>query len=621
MRRIGIALLAVAALCCGLWVTAAEGPPREPGDPRVPEPMSPPESPIPEQPNISTFLAKMGEFYTRQQLEAGVYVGSEFCIACHPGYSPWRETKHAQALRRPLAQYSLVPGKGVVADFDGNGVDDFIQGLDFNQISSVFDRFKPNAPILGVTGGTYTITIGALTLPIVSTQGGTGDWKQRYLVRVPVTGTPDGFSRENYVSPVQYNEVTRQYVLYHPEAWYDDTNAPRFGPNTPVTVVAAENNRTYSKQCVGCHAPPPRAIGQDANGEWRYTAYPAVLFFPDDPGYFDYDHDGIFDLVNVGCESCHGPGSAHILGGGDPSRIVNPEDLSTEEANQVCGQCHSRVKSVPNGTYDWPFRDDIHTPWQPGRGLDLVDFFTDASGRWPDGIHAQQHHQQWLDFLESPKPGFQFHPVRCVECHDPHGYTSNEHLVRDVLVENGIRIPTKVENNSLCLACHAPFGPFSDLSKQMIADFEANRDAIEKVVKGHTNHPWGAERNMGLSRCVTCHMPKIATSAVPYDIRSHVFDAIPPENTLMYQDQGGMPSSCAASCHSPLVNSFGQGLDPDISVWNGRYDRNLANRLRRYFGPGGIWWDTSSDFSVTGENLQGAAAPGTYVSPSDDLED
>ena len=82
-----------------------------------------------------------------------------------------------------MTQYSLMAGKGVVADFDRNGVDDFIQGLDFNEISSVFDRYKPNAPILSVEDGTYYITIGELKMRVVSTQGGTGEWKQRYLLQ------------------------------------------------------------------------------------------------------------------------------------------------------------------------------------------------------------------------------------------------------------------------------------------------------------------------------------------------------------------------------------------------------------------------------------------------------
>ena len=62
-------------------------------------------------------------------------------------------------------------------------MDDFMQGLDFNTISTPFDPYKPNAPILSYAAGIYYMTIGELTVEVVINQGGTGDWKQRYLDR------------------------------------------------------------------------------------------------------------------------------------------------------------------------------------------------------------------------------------------------------------------------------------------------------------------------------------------------------------------------------------------------------------------------------------------------------
>ena len=562
-------------------------------------------------PGTSQLLLDLQSIYTKAELDDGVYVGSEFCLACHPGQASWRDTKHAVALRRPDARLSLQPGQGVVADFDRNGVDDFRQGLDFNQIRSVFDPFKPNAPILSYGGGMYYITIGQLRMPIVATQGGTGDWKQRYLLKVPVaSGGINGYSAENYVSPVQYNEVTREYVLYHPEDWYNGNNRPKYGPNSTAADLARLNGRTYSKKCIGCHTTGVRSIETTADGEYFYNAFVAVLFDPDDPAYFDYNRDGITDLVNVGCEACHGPGSQHILGGGDPRKIVNPADLETTEANEVCGQCHVRVKSVPDGVHGWPYNDAEGRMWRPGQGEPLDDFFTDASGRWPDGVNSRQHHQQYFDFLASEKPEFRFHPVRCDECHTAHGDTTNDHLIRDVLVENGVTIRTQDENDSLCLACHAPFGDFAELSKEDIANFEANRDKIARVVSEHSRHPFAPERRMGLSRCSSCHMPKIAKSAINYDIHSHSFEVIPPEKNLRFQAQGGMPDSCNVSCHATKANLFGLGITRDIGTWDEPFDRRAARRLLQYFGPGGVWWDTSDVDSVTFQNLESSAEPG-----------
>jgi len=584
-------------------------------------------------PNLEAQLAKL---YSQEELADRVYVGDEFCIACHDWGKYTRDVKHRQALRRPMAENTLIAGRGVVADYDSNGVDDFMQGLDFNEIESVFDKFKPNAPILGYGDGTYTITIGELTMPVAITQGGTGDWKQRYLLRVPVAGAmtaaatgmvfaqaADGLSNENYVSPVQYNEKTHGYVIYHSEAWYDDANMPRFGTTTTAAELSAENGRTYSKKCIGCHTTGIRELGQDPNGEWIYRPYPASLINPDRPEqYPDYDHDGIADIVNIGCEACHGPGSLHILGGGDPEFILAPSKLSTEDSNAICEQCHIRVKSVPNATHDWPRRDDVHEPWIPGvTETPLKDFYTDAAGRWPDGVHGKQHHQQYFDFYESSKPTFQFHPVKCVECHSPHT-ARQKHMIVTKIEDEGLEIPTSNDNNTLCLACHATHGAFEEITKEQVAEYDDNLDHIANVVAAHTNHPYAPTRTMGLSRCSKCHMPKVQKSAINYDIHAHTFEPISPEKTLAFQADGGMPNSCAVSCHSIKVNSFGFGIDPDIGTWTNYFDALTATELMKYFGPGGMWWDTDHAESMMQDAAAKAAAPGTIARiPESEMQD
>lgn len=539
-------------------------------------------------------LARVAALSAASTLPDGnVYVGSEFCLACHQK-ERWRTTKHAQALRRPMAEYSLIKGKGVVADYDKNGIDDFQQGLDFNQISSVFDPYKPNAPKLSFEAGTYFITIGELKMPVVFTQGGTGSWKQRFGVRIPVSDTPTKLSAEIYMSPIQYNEKTRSYVLYNDKDWYDTTTkAPKWVAGMTAAQISAHGG-SYSKNCIGCHSTGIRSLKQTANGEWLYSGWPATLSWPDDPSYFDYDGDGINDLVNIGCEACHGPGGNHILGGGDVTKIVHPGKLPVNEANEVCEQCHVRVKSVPNGTHKWPFNDATHTSWIPGSGEPLANYYTDSGGYWPDGTTSKQHHQQLSDLYRSSKPTNPFHPVRCFDCHDPHGSANKNMIVESIHDDRtNLDIPTANNNNTLCLACHATHGDFSSISKEEVAAYAENVAKIAAVVSAHTHHPYGPERSMGLSRCSKCHLPTVAKSAVDYDIHSHTFEVIPPEKTLHYQDAGGMPNACAVSCHGTKVNSFGLGLDPALGTWNAQFDKDLATVLMKYYGPEGLWWKRS----------------------------
>jgi hypothetical protein len=144
------------------------------------------------------------------------------------------------------------------------------------------------------------------------------------------------------------------------------------------------------------------------------------------------------------------------------------------------------------------------------------------------------------------------------------------------------------------LACHAnQEDEFAGITKQMVVDYEENRAEIAEIVERHTYHPYGPERQMGLSRCSGCHMPRTAKTAINYDVRLHTFESIPPEKTLFYQDKGGMPNSCAVTCHRNIVDFFPNGFDEDIGTWTEESDKTLAEWLLEYHGPGGKWWDTS----------------------------
>ena len=47
----------------------------------------------------------------------------------------------------------------------------------------------------------------------------------------------------------------------------------------------------------------------------------------------DYEGDGT--LLGVQCENCHGPGSLHVAGGGDPTKIT------VTYGADLCGSCHN----------------------------------------------------------------------------------------------------------------------------------------------------------------------------------------------------------------------------------------------------------------------------------------
>ncbi len=538
---------------------------------------------------VADAQAQLSKIYTAAQLQAGVYVGSNFCMGCHTDMTTYRDTAHANFLRRPVAQYSLVPGKGVIANALKGTQDDFVLGLDFNKLSGTpFDKYKPNAPKLSVQNGTYYITIGTLQMPVIFTVAGDKSGNaQRYVVKVPVADTPNKLSVADYYAPLQY-DPNAGWSASSPTGWYDaTTNAPKFSAGIGSAAIVASNGpSSHTSGCIGCHSTGVQSIGKTAAGEAQVTLYTAILYSANDPSYIDYNANGQMELLNIGCEDCHGPGSNHLLSYGDPSKIVNPANLTKAQQAEICGRCHITGKSVPAGSYNWPYNDATNTSWTPfdaAAGTPLSTFYTNAAKYWPDGtINGGRPYDQWV---QSNHATFAAHTVSCPDCHDAHNEGAGM-LIRSTVAQSTVVIPTAVDDNTLCLGCHATHGSFAGLTQQDVYDMtQGKTDATAKiasVVATHTNHPYAPARLMGLSRCTDCHMAAAG----------HSFKMLSPDLTLQYQQQGGMPNSCAAGCHNNRVDVFGIGMKGSATGWGTPFDTTLANALKHYYGNGGIWWNT-----------------------------
>ena len=50
----------------------------------------------------------------------------------------------------------------------------------------------------------------------------------------------------------------------------------------------------------------------------------------------------------VGCESCHGPGKAHVEGGGDKTKIISFKRLDSKTTSETCLSCHAGKEAHNN---------------------------------------------------------------------------------------------------------------------------------------------------------------------------------------------------------------------------------------------------------------------------------
>ncbi len=144
-------------------------------------------------------------------------------------------------------------------------------------------------------------------------------------------------------------------------------------------------------------------------------------------------------MANIGCESCHGPGSAHILGGGDPTKIVNPEDISNnQQRSETCLQCHVEIASAPNKTWGYTYDETDNKPFvmtNPPDDLSKYQVFTGEPlarrrpllGARIDDFKSSAHYQG-------------AHGIACNDCHDAMAETANPAQVRDVVSRSGITV-------------------------------------------------------------------------------------------------------------------------------------------------------------------------------------
>ncbi len=375
---------------------------------------------------------------------SSVWLGSAGCASCHAEiHATWSRTNHALSIR-PFAP-EIVPKEWDGERFEGRGVS---------------TRLGPG--------------------PAMETQGPGGATARFPVeqviglrrVQMFLTSMPGGRLQ---VLPVFLEVQTRK--------WFDYADFI-FGMPQGFTIAPDSSNswyvfaRNFNSRCGECH----------------HTGY--------EVGY-DADHGSYattWQEDNISCESCHGPGAAHahhwrtLATGRDP--ILNPSKMTAERANQVCGYCHAE-------------REEVVPGFLPG---DDLFAFTDVHGLedekhlHPDGRARELIHNMIPTRMSRCRTE-DGAPLRCSECHDPHGRGIPGDLRRPLL------------DDESCLRCHEQF-----------------RGRIEE----HTHHP---AASVG-SRCVSCHMPPLLIEGGHGRVRDHTISIPSPRNRSAH----GIPNACA-DCH------------------------------------------------------------------------
>ena len=148
-----------------------------------------------------------------------------------------------------------------------------------------------------------------------------------------------------------------------------------------------------------------------------------------------------------GCESCHGPGSAHVEGGGDVSKIVSFKSMSKQDANALCLTCHGAKHEQRHFAASAHASNDVgcldcHSPHNAKEPEHLL---VRAQPSLCYGCHATAK----ADFAKPYHHRVDEGLIQCSDCHNVHG-TATLRQVR--------AMPS---GDAICVKCHADKqGPF-----------------------------------------------------------------------------------------------------------------------------------------------------------------
>lgn len=389
------------------------------------------------------------------------YVGSQACAGCHAAeYASWQGSQHALAMQ-------VADDRSVLGDFSGKR---------FRSYGVTSEFFRRDGKFMVRTDGP---------------DGQLADFEIRHVFGL--------YPLQQYLVELPGGHVQALSIAWdaRPEAeggqrWFHLYPKEQIDHRDELHWTGRQQNWNY--MCADCHSTNLQKNYDPANGTYATT----------------------WSEISVGCEACHGPGSAHVTlaetaaargeslaASGltaqlderrgvawtiDPAtgNATRSKPRDSEREIEVCAQCHSRRGQFSNG-------------YRAGEALleHYLPALLEEDLYHPDGQQRDEVYN-WGSFLSSRMYA---RGVTCSDCHEPHGGK------------------LRAAANDTCAQCHA---------------------ASKYASATHHFHAAGSPG----SACVSCHM-STETYMVVDPRHDHSFRIPRPDLSVAL----GVPNACN-QCHT-----------------------------------------------------------------------